>query len=164
MKKMKLTEMSGFRNPTPEEIRLFGNIVTEAYQKQIRFNMKISTIFGILAGFTFLGTFEVGISAIIVGLIFAAIAYSPSREYDYYKRAMEAFSYGNFQVIDGFVSETSCSEFPGECNVRFRTENGEVCANWFGISNSGLTIGTPIWVAHTEVNRGMSWVVQKNRK
>ena len=39
MKKIKLTEMSGFRNPTPEEVRLFGNLVTEECQKQIRFRL-----------------------------------------------------------------------------------------------------------------------------
>lgn len=162
MKKIKLTEMSGFRNPTPEEVRLFGNLVTEECQKQIRFSKKITIIFGALAGISFLGVFEAGILAVIVALILAIPACLPSRECDYYKRAMEAFSSGNFQVINGFVSETSCSEFPGECNVQFRTESGEVCANWFGISNSGLTIGTPILVAHAEVNRGMSWCVRKD--
>lgn len=45
MKKIKLTEMSGFRNPTPEEVRLFGNLVTEECQKQIRFSKKITIIF-----------------------------------------------------------------------------------------------------------------------
>lgn len=164
MKKIKLTEMSGFRNPTPEEVRWFGNLVTEECQKQIRFSKKITIIFGALAGVSFFGVFEAGILAVIVALILAIPACLLSREYDYYKRAMEAFSSGNFQVIDGFVSEASCSEFPGECNVQFRTENGEVCANWFRIPNFGLTIGTPILIAYTEVNRGMSWVVQKNRK
>lgn len=164
MKKIKLTEMSGFRNPTPEEVRWFGNLVTEECQKQIRFSKKITIIFGALAGVSFFGVFEAEILAVIVALILAIPACLSSREYDYYKRAMEAFSSGNFQVIDGFVSEASCSEFPGDCNVQFRTENGEVCANWFRIPNFGLTIGTPILIAYTEVNRGMSWVIRKDKK
>ena len=69
-----------------------------------------------------------------------------------------------FQVKDGLVSEIAYSDFPGDSNVRFRTESGEYCANWFRIPNAGLKINTPILIAHIKVNRGMSRVVRKERK
>ena len=164
MKKIKLEEMDGFRQPTPEEISMFENLVTEEQQKQIQFNKVVTIVFAVLAIISFLGIFAGGISAVILMVIFAVIAYIPSREYRYYQREIDAVTSGKFRVIDGLVSEIAYSDFPGDSNVRFRTESGEYCANWFRIPNAGLKINTPILIAHIKVNRGMSRVVRKERK
>lgn len=156
--------MDGFRQPTPEEICTFENIVTEEHQKQIHFNKVVTIVFTVLAIFSLLGIFAGGISAVILMVIFTVIAYIPSMEYRYYQREMNAVTSGNFRVIDGFVSEISFSDFPGDSNIRFQTELGEHCANWFRIQDVGLKINTPILIAHTKVNRGMSWVVRKDLK
>lgn len=164
MKKVKLEEIDGFRQPTPEEICLFGNIVREEQKKQIRFNRVVTIVFVVLTIFSFLGILAGGIYAAILMVIFAVIAYIPSKEYRYYQRATDAVTSGNFRVIDGFVSEISCSDFPGDSNVRFRTKLGENCSNWFRIHDAGLKISTPILVAHTKANRGMSWIVRLDLK
>ena len=80
MKKIKLEEMDGFRQPTPEEISMFENLVTEEQQKQIRFNKVVTIVFAVLAIISFLGIFAGGISAVILMVIFAVIAYIPSRD------------------------------------------------------------------------------------
>lgn len=64
---------------------------------------------------------------------------------------IQAFKNGEFRVLNGTATEISANmEYPGCCNVRFRSEQGELMKLMCTVRVEGLQEGTPLLLAYAD--------------
>ena len=159
MKTTKISDLSGFRFPTEEEIRAVSSYMKSYFGSAMRISRTMGIVLAFLAIFMLLGFFQRKTAAGKLGaavfcIVCAAGAFYAWRTNALTAKSLRVFEEGLFQAIDGSVAGIeSVSDNPGFRNVYFMSSRGERADGIFRVRAEKLEEGTPlllVYVSETE--------------
>lgn len=156
----KIEELTGFRNPNEYEKAFIGQYFEKIFRQKIKVCKGLSTILCVIGIFCMSAYSVSGFLALVIGIIAFALAFETIWTKNGYQKKIQAVKNGQFQVIEGNVTEIFAEmEYPGCCNVRFQSSRGETLKMLCTVRQEGLQIGTPLLLAYVDecvVKGGMS--------
>lgn len=94
-----------------------------------------------------------GFLALVIGIIAFISAFGTLRTKKKYLNNIQVFQNGQFQVLEGNVTEIFANmEYPGCCNVRFQSAKGEILKMLCTVRQEELQVGTPLLLAYADEN------------
>lgn len=147
----RIEELNGFREPNEQEKDFIGRY----FEKIFRYNKKVSVglavILWVAGGFALVSVMVRGIPAAIISMGFFIAAFFTIKHMRDNEKKIQAFKNGEFRVLNGTATEISANmEYPGCCNVRFRSEQGELMKLMCTVRVEGLQEGTPLLLAYAD--------------
>lgn len=147
----RIEELNGFREPNEQEKDFIGRY----FEKIFRYNKKVSVglavILWVAGGFALVSVMVRGIPAAIISMGFFIAAFFTTKHMRDNEKMIQAFKNGEFRVLNGTATEISANmEYPGCCNVRFRSEQGELMKLMCTVRVEGLQEGTPLLLAYAD--------------
>lgn len=147
----RIEELNGFREPNEQEKDFIGRY----FEKIFRYNKKVSVglavILWVADGFALVSVMVRGIPAAIISMGFFIAAFFTIKHMRDNEKKIQAFKNGEFRVLNGTATEISANmEYPGCCNVRFRSEQGELMKLMCTVRVEGLQEGTPLLLAYAD--------------
>lgn len=149
----KINELTGFRDPNACEKEFIGQYFEKVFQHQMKTCMGLSIIFCVIGIFCVSACSVRGFLSLVIGLIAFILAFGTLRTKKKYLNNIQVFQNGQFQVLEGNVTEIFANmEYPGCCNVRFQSAKGEILKMLCTVRQEELQVGTPLLLAYADEN------------
>ena len=161
MRPGKTENLSGYRAPTPGEIRAVSLLFEKYYASGIRLCKVATTALCSLGLMLFCLYGALGWKAIVFGLLSYMGAFFSIASKNRLRRNQRVFADGRFAVLDGYVCKIGANDAPGCCNVWFESVNGQRPEVPFRVRQEGLQERTPLLlvrVEEREIRHGLTWV------
>ena len=155
MMKMKnykrIEELNGFRKPNEQEKDFIGRYFEKIFQYNKKVSVGLAIILWVAGGFALVSIIVRGISAAVISVGFLIAAFLTTKHMKDNEKKIQAFKNGEFRVLEGTATGISANmDYPGCCNVRFRSRQGELMKSMCTVRVKGLQEGTPLLLAYAD--------------
>ena len=147
----KINELTGFRDPNACEKEFIGQYFEKIFQHQIKTCKGLRIILCVIGIFCVSACSVRGFLALVIGIIAFILAFGTFRTKKEYLNNIQVFKNGQFQVLEGNVTEIFANmEYPGCCNVCFQSAKGETLKTLCTVRQEELQVGTPLLLAYAD--------------
>ena len=140
--KKDLDKFAGFRKPTITEADCIKRYMNAYYSKGEKISNIALIIFILLSVMFFLSFAEYGAKIIFVGVVFLGFVIKTSAGNKKNKKMNEYYQKGQFEVLDGYISEWSTDTTTvNQDSVKFISTQGQLYDQWIGVKTRNLKEG-----------------------